>query len=134
MHFLLTANSHRSHALGELEHSEIREPKSDGENVFPELKEEEVEGERNIALLLLPPRILGYATREKLWGQFSINDTKSPPGPQREGFDKNLQLAKEYKDLIRALVESHNEQRAKQVQDVVHDKGRGLVLLLHGKI
>ena len=33
VHFLLTANSHRSHALGELEHSESRESDSDGPGV-----------------------------------------------------------------------------------------------------
>lgn len=77
---------------------------------------------------------MGYATREKRWGQFSVDQTKPPPGKQPDKFEKDLQLAKEYKDLIRALVLSHDERRAKQVEDVVLDKGKGLVLLLHGEV
>ncbi|KAJ2989127.1 hypothetical protein NUW58_g3627 [Xylaria curta] len=86
-------------------------------------------------ILMLPPRILGYATREKMWAQFSVDSAEEPAGKNPENFEKNLQLDQTYKDLIEALVESHQVNQAtatKQVKDFVDDKGRGLVLLLHG--
>jgi SpoVK/Ycf46/Vps4 family AAA+-type ATPase len=85
---------------------------------------------------LFPPRLLGYAAREKLWGQFSVDQTQQAPGKNPKSFREDLQLEPKYKDMIEALVESHesNAERGRQLQvrDVVQDKGRGLVLLLHG--
>jgi hypothetical protein len=92
--------------------------------------------EENENYLLFPPRLLGYATQEKVWGQFSVDNTKKPPGKMPKKFHEDLQLDEKYKDLIEALVASHesNQERAKelQVKDVVQNKGKGLVLLLHG--
>jgi hypothetical protein len=92
--------------------------------------------EENDNYLLFPPRLLGYATQEKIWGQFSVDDTKKPPGKKPKKFQNDLQLDPKYKRLIEALVSSHesNQDRAKarQVKDVVQNKGKGLVLLLHG--
>ncbi|KAK3690381.1 putative 26S protease regulatory subunit [Podospora appendiculata] len=84
---------------------------------------------------IFPPRVLGYATREKVWGQFNLDLMKKPLGMQADKFDDNLQLDPKYKTLIKALVESHMESNSKfvaQVEDVVEEKGKGLVLLLHG--
>jgi hypothetical protein len=93
----------------------------------------------NENFLLLPPRLLGYATREKIWGQFSVDKTEDAHGQKREKFQDSLQLDPKYKNLIEALVNSHqlNQEKQrrtgqKQVEDVVSGKGRGLVLLLHG--
>lgn len=41
-------------------------------------------------VLLLPPRLLGYSTREKLWGQFSVEETRRPPGLQPGKFKHDL--------------------------------------------
>jgi SpoVK/Ycf46/Vps4 family AAA+-type ATPase len=85
--------------------------------------------------VIFPPRVLGYATREKVWGQFGLDLLSERPGRQPEKFDSNLQLDPKYKTLIKALVQSHEqaaEHNGKQVEDVVQDKGKGLVLLLHG--
>jgi SpoVK/Ycf46/Vps4 family AAA+-type ATPase len=85
---------------------------------------------------LFPPRLLGYATREKLWGQFAVDFTSQARGKNRKPFEADLQLEPKYKEMIEALVDSHesNTDRDKQLQvkDVVPDKGKGLVLLLHG--
>jgi SpoVK/Ycf46/Vps4 family AAA+-type ATPase len=89
----------------------------------------------NDNFVIFPPRVLGYATREKVWGQFNLNLMKEPLGKREDLFDTHLQLDADYKSLIRALVQSHelaNSQMGKQVEDVVEDKGKGLVLLLHG--
>ncbi|GAB1319609.1 Transitional endoplasmic reticulum ATPase 1 [Madurella fahalii] len=85
--------------------------------------------------LIFPPRILGYATREKVWGQFSLDFVSDRAEKQPDKFNDNLQLDAKYKRLIKALVQSHElntTERGKQVEDVVQDKGKGLVLLLHG--
>ncbi|KAK3319660.1 putative 26S protease regulatory subunit [Cercophora scortea] len=89
----------------------------------------------NDNFVIFPPRVLGYATREKVWGQFNLDLMKKPLGVQADKFDDNLQLDPKYKTLIKALVESHMESNSKfvaQVEDVVEEKGKGLVLLLHG--
>jgi SpoVK/Ycf46/Vps4 family AAA+-type ATPase len=85
--------------------------------------------------LIFPPRILGYATREKVWGQFNLDFVRDRSSKQPEKFNESLQLDPRYKRLIKALVQSHElnaAERGKQVEDVVQDKGKGLVLLLHG--
>ncbi|KAK4446488.1 transitional endoplasmic reticulum ATPase 1 [Podospora aff. communis PSN243] len=85
--------------------------------------------------VIFPPRVLGYATREKVWGQFGLHLMSDRPDRQPDKFDDNLQLDAKYKSLIKALVQSHEqaaEHHGKQVEDVVRDKGKGLVLLLHG--
>ena len=85
--------------------------------------------------LLYPPRLLGYSTREKMWGQFGIDQTTNAPSKQTSMFRNQLQLDPQYKSMIQALVHEHEgrgEERV-QVKDVVEDKGKGLVLLLHGE-
>ena len=88
--------------------------------------------------LLYPPRVLGYSTREKVWGQFSVDKTSDVPEPSMSLFREKLQLDEDYKNMIQALVEEHgargdqsNPDKVK-IKDVVEDKGKGLVLLLHG--
>lgn len=87
---------------------------------------------------LFPPRLLGYATKEKMWGQFAVDHTEEAPVKDTKPFREDLQLDPKYKDMIEALVDSHEKTTATrkekqlQVRDVVQGKGRGLVLLLHG--
>ena len=88
--------------------------------------------------ILFPPRFLGYSTKEKMWGQFSVDQTIDAPGKRPEMFEKELQLDDKYKDLIQALVNEHkgkaqeNSSERIVVKDIVRDKGKGLVLLFHG--
>lgn len=90
--------------------------------------------------LLFPPRLLGYSTKEKMWGQFSVDQTLDAPGKQPSKFDKFLQLEKRYKSMIQALVDEHEGKGEEkfsdrtQIKDIVADKGKGLVLLLHGQL
>ena len=61
------------------------------------------------------------------------------PDPSISLFKEKLQLDENYKSMIQALVEEHgtrggqNDPDRVKVKDVVEDKGKGLVLLLHGK-
>lgn len=106
----------------------------DGTLITIPITEKLVEEDENY--LLFPPRLLGYATREKVWGQFAVDNTNLPPGKKPSKFQNDLQLDQKYKDIIEALVASHesNQEQEKElrVRDVVQNKGKGLVLLLHG--
>jgi hypothetical protein len=98
--------------------------------------------ERNLQLMLRPPRVLGYFMKEKRWAQFTVDSVQKASGKKPEVFKDKLELDPKYKDMIRALVEEHQghseedtdaeRQENVQVRDLVTDKGRGLVLLLHG--
>ncbi|CAG8955733.1 hypothetical protein HYFRA_00010999 [Hymenoscyphus fraxineus] len=87
---------------------------------------------------LFPPRLLGYATNEKVWGQFAVDFTEEAPAKDTKPFREVLQLDPKYKEMIEALVDSHEKiaatknKKQSQVEDVVQGKGLGLVLLLHG--
>ncbi|KAI1840596.1 hypothetical protein JX266_013200 [Neoarthrinium moseri] len=134
------------HALGELADSSFiyidvqqksSEEASDFSKLLRSLPQEGPLDSSNEDFLLLPPRLLGYATREKIWGQFSLEYTEKSLGEQKEKFENDLQLDMKYKNLIQALVRSHQQGQTKgtsdkQVEDVVAGKGKGLVLLLHG--
>jgi hypothetical protein len=84
--------------------------------------------------LLLAPRLLGYAPKEKAWAQFSLDteSIKPPVGKQPENFDRVLQLGEQFKTAIKALVRSYDLKQENPTADVVKGKGKGLVLLFHG--
>lgn len=86
--------------------------------------------------LLCPPRVLGYATQHKSWGQFKVENTTDVPDNLPKTFEKKLELDKKEKDMIRALVENHERTKSgkAQVTDVIEGKGRNLAILLHGKV
>lgn len=73
---------------------------------------------------LCPPRLLGYATKEKTWAQFKISATYDMKEKEANAFEKELQLDQRYKDMLLALVNSHDSQ--KKVGDMVEDKGNSL--------
>jgi hypothetical protein len=86
-------------------------------------------------LLLYPPRVLGYATQQKSWGQFRVDKTKDVPSELSKAFDEKLELDKDDKKMLKALIENHESSKAAGVpQDVVEGKGKNLVVLLHGKL
>lgn len=96
--------------------------------------------------MLCPPRVLGFVLREKQWAQLQItlvkkdSDDDKPPAFY---LDK-LKLAgedsgSEWKQLLMSLVNNHGGRRTSegkddQVDDIVPDKGKGLVILLYGTV
>lgn len=88
--------------------------------------------------MILPPRVLGYAMRTKIWGQLLVNNVRNVRYDKEENTFKKLVLAKSQKKLIESLVSKHGELNsdggdANQLEDLVEGKGKGLVILLHGK-
>lgn len=111
--------------------------RSPGENPeFVELiKDFDIHGKLNPAnknCLCFPPRILGYATREKVWGQFSLQSIRPPAKLTLDIFEERLQLDRKYKNLIQALVRSQMLNKHADMSDIVAGKGQGLVMLFHG--
>ena len=126
------------HILGDKEPYWVGELNEMPDRVHPSADELEKDPNSE-GFLLFPPRLLGYSTKEKMWGQFGVDQTKPAPGKKQEMFDQKLQLEPRYKQMIQALVQEHvgggevKPGERTQVEDIVKDKGKGLVLLLHGR-
>jgi hypothetical protein len=81
-------------------------------------------------LLIASPVVLGFAFSEKLWLEFSVSGIKEIEW-NHEAFD-SLVLPPNQKSIVKALVESHTFSAAKNIDDVIQGKGKGLVAVLHG--
>ncbi len=107
-----------------MENYDIEEPAIEVEDVFGGLSLSDVEnGMADMNdLLIMPPRVLGYSTKEKIWGQFFVSSILPAEGKQPAKFRKDLQLDDKYKELIEALVESHEAdvESTKPAPDLVH--------------
>ncbi|KAL9083867.1 MAG: hypothetical protein Q9165_008337 [Trypethelium subeluteriae] len=101
-------------------------------------------------LLLLPKFILGYVFRSRSWNWLDVDlvkDIDDDEARRESGFDE-LVLPKGHKDLVLALVKNHSSGSRKGDRmthsevdplkmerlsmDMVKDKGKGLIILLHG--
>ncbi|KAI1464464.1 uncharacterized protein F4812DRAFT_462523 [Daldinia caldariorum] len=92
-------------------------------------------------LVLLPKRMFAYALRERKFVPVNIHFLK--PIRREPGVFENLKILKDYKEIVRGLVASHFQKKALErryvdmstegpSQDLIQNKGRGLVVLLHG--
>ncbi|KAF1994266.1 P-loop containing nucleoside triphosphate hydrolase protein [Amniculicola lignicola CBS 123094] len=84
--------------------------------------------------LICPPRVLGYHLDSRTWIEIDVEKLQKIPKPVSDDAFKKLQLQKAFKDLIRNLVQSHISGTGKSplMEDIVKNKGQGLVILLHG--
>jgi len=99
----------------------------------------------NTQYMICPPRVRGYALNKKIWAQLKVDnleviEEKKNPVPFNEKLVLREDDNRDYKAMIRSLVEHHVKQGFKkeegipgQLQDFVPNKGEGLVILLHGK-
>ncbi|KAI1406381.1 hypothetical protein F4819DRAFT_245501 [Hypoxylon fuscum] len=92
-------------------------------------------------LVLLPKRMFAYALRERRF--VPVNTHFLKPIRREQGVFENLKILKDYKDIVRGLVASHFQKKTLErryvdmstegpSQDLIQNKGRGLVVLLHG--
>ena len=71
-----------------------------------------------------------------MWCQFFVNKIRPAKAANQNVFEVELQLDAKIKKMIKALVEQHNNKKAIEVvknPDLIEGKGRGLVILLHGR-
>ncbi|KAI3332582.1 hypothetical protein F4824DRAFT_289801 [Ustulina deusta] len=96
---------------------------------------------RDEDLVLLPKRMFAYALRERRFIPVNVNFLK--PIRRQPGVFENLKILKDYKEIVRGLVASHFQRKSFErryvdmstegpSQDLIQNKGRGLVVLLHG--
>jgi hypothetical protein len=97
--------------------------------------------------LFLPPRLLGYALKEKVWGQFLVDKLRpivSTEDDEHQGpFWNELELEDESKKLPMSYMQHHKAPSSRipgqitgsidaKAFDIIEGKGQGLVILLHG--
>jgi hypothetical protein len=79
----------------------------------------------------MPPTHLGYSFSAKFWGRIGV-DELSEIVFNDNAFDR-LVLSDEYKDIIKAQVETFSRKGNELVSDLVENKGGGMIMVLHGK-
>ena len=90
--------------------------------------------------LCCPPRVLGYALKQKTWVQLLVKHLGQPDKADLQTFKDKLQLDDDAKDLISNSVKAHEKAKQrgrngqpKGLEDFAAGKGRGLVIMLYGK-
>ena len=106
----------------EVQEENIEELGEQDKEKEPEFTEEE--------LMLASPVVLGFAFTEKLWLEFTVSGVRDIEW--NEGAFDSLVLPDNQKSIVKALVESHHTHAAKNIDDVIQGKGKGLVAVLHG--
>jgi hypothetical protein len=81
-------------------------------------------------LLIASPVVLGFAFSEKLWLEFTVSGIRDVEW--NEGAYDSLVLPENHKSIVKSLVTSHKFSAAKNIDDVISGKGKGLVAVLHG--
>ncbi len=89
-------------------------------------------------LVLLPKRLFAYALQDRKFVMLDIANARSIA--QTGDPFKELIISRSHKDMISSLVHAHFEKKQMEQihgfyhisQDIIHNKGRGLVILLHG--
>lgn len=89
-------------------------------------------------LVLLPKRLFAYALQDRKFVMLDIANARSID--QTGDPFKELIISRSHKDMISSLVHAHFEKKEMEQlhgfyhtsQDIIHNKGRGLVILLHG--
>ncbi len=87
-----------------------------------------------------PPRVLGYALKQKKWAQLLVGKLHPPNDADSSVFRDKLQLDEDSKELVRWSVQAHEygkklnaKGESLSLQDFAPDKGKGLVIMLYGK-
>ncbi|KAJ2991766.1 hypothetical protein NUW58_g2398 [Xylaria curta] len=83
-------------------------------------------------LLCCPPRVLGYALKQKTWVQLLVKHLDPPNKADASTFNDQLQLGSDAKDLILKSVQAHamSDKRSQGLDDFAPGKGKGLVIML----
>jgi SpoVK/Ycf46/Vps4 family AAA+-type ATPase len=81
--------------------------------------------------LLCPPRVFGFAVRQKIWVQMLVDGVGDISTKEHQAVWDKLELDKKSKEYLKSLVTEHAKPN-QTVDDLIPGKGNGLVVLLHG--
>jgi SpoVK/Ycf46/Vps4 family AAA+-type ATPase len=81
--------------------------------------------------LLCPPRVFGFALRQKVLVQMLVDNVKEMDQKDKETAYKKLELDSKSKNILKTLVLQHSNETNK-IDDLIPGKGNGLIVLLHG--
>ncbi|KAI0490382.1 hypothetical protein F4859DRAFT_520199 [Xylaria cf. heliscus] len=86
-------------------------------------------------LLCCPPRVLGYALKQKAWVQLLVRYLDPPNKANDSTFKDQLQLDSDAKDLILKSVQAHTKSGkvSQGLEDFAPEKGKGLVIMFYGQ-
>ena len=91
--------------------------------------------------MLCPPRVLGYSLRDKQWAQLQVTSLRGiPKEDPSNSWSERIKLpdGEETKTMLLNLVNGHGKTDSVsgkdilEVDDIVANKGKGLVILLYG--
>lgn len=89
--------------------------------------------------MLCPPRVLGYALKQKKWAQLLVDRLQPPDEADSSTFQQKLQLEEDLKELVQKSVQAHEKGKETNrngktlaLEDFAPDKGKGLVIMLYG--
>jgi len=92
----------------------------------------------DLQLMLCPPRVLGYVLKDKQWAQLAVENLSDIKQEEYSKVLEQLHLSgtgkdggKKKKELLFGLVQNHGIGE-RELQDLVAEKGKGLVFLLYG--
>ena len=89
--------------------------------------------------LLCPPRVLGFFMVKKTWAQLLVENVRDLKKENTSDAFSKLVMDHGQKNLIRSLVSRHGEDTehsdggSTHIEDIIEGKGKGIVILLHGK-
>lgn len=90
-------------------------------------------------LLLLPDQVYAYVLRNRSWACLQIGTTGPVQGrlrriqPRADSPWQDLEIPNDHKNIVQSLIATHFSTKDQNMQfDLVKDKGKGVVVLLHG--
>jgi hypothetical protein len=92
--------------------------------------DKEYEGLCDDEILICSHEIAGFSFQHRRWGLFKVSGLADIEFNHKT-FDA-LVLSQSYKDLLRSLVNAH-QNKLSSFDDFVKGKGKGLLFLLHGE-
>jgi|SRR5437667_1267924 len=104
-----------------------RQPADDASDLEPGAMEQD-DPPPEPFVLLLPPKIMGFGLHDKKWRTLHVQHLR-PVSWNKRAFEQ-LVLNPQKKEILEAMVRMH--MLSSISTDVIENKGKGLIILLHG--
>jgi ATPase family associated with various cellular activities (AAA) len=128
--FKVVEDENGDHHVVEIKSDDEEEEPAPKENLDSLAQRSKEDSFTDDELLIASPVVLGFAFSEKLWLEFTVSGIRDVEW--NEGAYDSLVLPENHKSIVKSLVTSHKFSAAKNIDDVISGKGKGLVAVLHG--